>query len=53
MADVQVHIVNKSGQKVALTVDEDGDMLAHFKKMLKADEFESVSVKPVPKPKQS
>lgn len=47
MADVT--IVNKSGQEVSLRLDDDTeqgrDMLAHFKKMYRQGDFESLEVK--------
>lgn len=45
MADsIRVQVVNKSGQKVGFTLDPDGDLYAHLRKQVKADELESITV---------
>jgi hypothetical protein len=43
MALVPVEIVNKSGQTVRMSVDDD-EQLAYFRKLVRADELESVKV---------
>lgn len=47
MAEVHAWVVNNSDQKVGFTLDEDSDRLAHLKKMLKADDIQSLEVNPV------
>lgn len=50
--DIRVQVVNKLGQKVGYTLDPDGDLYAHLKKQVRADELESIEVeetKPAPK----
>lgn len=44
MADVQVHMVNKSGQKVSLTLDDKADFLAHLRKQLSIGDLLSLEV---------
>lgn len=48
MADVHVHLVNKSGQKVALTLDDESDFLAHLRKQLTAGDLLSLEVEGEP-----
>lgn len=43
MAVVPVEIVNKSKQTVRMSLD-DGEQLDYFKKLVRADELESVKV---------
>jgi hypothetical protein len=44
VADVPVEVVNNAGQTVRLTLDEDGEFLAHLRKMVRAEDLESVKV---------
>lgn len=49
MADVPVEIVNNSGQTVQMTLDEESEYLAYLRKLVRAEELESVKVlKPAP-----
>lgn len=48
MTAVHVHVTNKTGGKVALTLDDelDAERIQYLKKLVKRDELEAVSVKP-------
>ncbi|MDX3550978.1 hypothetical protein PV729_04195 [Streptomyces europaeiscabiei] len=49
MAFVPVEIVNNSGQTVGMTLEEDGEMLAYFRKQVRAESLHSVKVlRPAP-----
>lgn len=43
MADIVATIKNKSGQTVALTLDEADERVEYFKKLVKRDELDSVT----------
>lgn len=49
MADVPVEVVNNSGQTVRLTLDADGEYLAYLRKLVRAEELESVKALPARK----
>ncbi|MCX4572283.1 hypothetical protein OHB41_03600 [Streptomyces sp. NBC_01571] len=44
MALVPVEIVNGSSQTVRLSLEEDGDTLAYFRKLARREDLESVTV---------
>lgn len=44
MALVPVEIVNNSGATVQMTLEEDGEQLAYFRKLVRAEDLESVRV---------
>lgn len=46
MATVAVEVLNNKGQTVRLSLEDDSDMLAHLRKMVKREELESVKVLP-------
>lgn len=48
MAAVHVFITNKSGGKVALTLDEDDSRIEYFRKLVKRDELDEVKVEKIP-----
>jgi hypothetical protein len=49
VALVPVEITNNSGQTVGMTLEEDGEMLAYFRKQVRAEALHSVRVlKPAP-----
>lgn len=48
MADVQVHMVNKSGQKVGITIDDKSDVLEHLRKQLRTGDLLSLEVEGEP-----
>ncbi|KND45316.1 hypothetical protein [Streptomyces stelliscabiei] len=54
MALVPVEIVNNSGQTVQMTLDENGEQLAHFRRMVRREELVSVEViEPATTPRKS
>ncbi|MGI5408224.1 hypothetical protein ACQEV9_15655 [Streptomyces chartreusis] len=44
MALVPVEIVNNSGATVQMTLDEDGEHLAYYRKLVRAEDLHSVKV---------
>ena len=44
MADVQVHVTNMTGGKVSLTLDENDERIEYFKKLVRREELEAVTV---------
>lgn len=44
MADVHVHVTNKTGGKVSLTLDEEDPRIEYMKKLVRRDELEAVTV---------
>jgi hypothetical protein len=52
MADVHVHVTNKTGGKVSLTLDEDDARIEYFKTLVKRDELEAVTVSKPTAPKK-
>lgn len=53
MGNVHVHVVNKTGGKVSLLLDENDERLDYFKKLVRRDELESVRVVSADGPKES
>lgn len=44
MADVHVHVTNKTGGKVSLLLAEEDERIEYFRKLVKRDELEAVTV---------
>ena len=53
MGNVHVHVVNKTGGKVSLLLDENDERVEYFKKLVRRDELESVRVVGVDGAKES
>lgn len=52
MAEVNVHVTNKTGGKVSLRLDENDERIEYFKKLVRREELEAVSVTKLPEPKK-
>ncbi|MFG3710133.1 hypothetical protein [Micromonospora sp. NPDC047730] len=50
MASVTVTVKNNSGQTVSLSMDENDERIAHFRKLVRREELAAVDVKPAKTP---
>lgn len=52
MANVHVNVTNKTGGKVSLLLDEDDERIEYFKKLVRREELEAVTVSKPPAAKK-
>lgn len=52
MAEVHVHVTNKTGGEVTLRLDESDERIEYFKKLVRREELEAVRVVKLPEPKK-